>query len=247
MKLLLDVGNSYIKSACLATDGLSRIQAKAYTKADVALCLKPLLAELPRVDEIIVASVAGSEADRQIKSWTEENFAMAPRFLVTDGQWHELHNHYRQADQLGIDRWLAMIAAWQEHKKPCIVLGAGTAITFDMINQQGEHLGGLILPGLDLMYQSLLAGTDLQGLEKGQNFHESLVFADNTAAGVQWGTFLAVCSLAQRIVTQMAKQCDTRPRGIITGGNGATILAGLGESWVYDPTLVFKGMALKVE
>jgi type III pantothenate kinase len=68
-------------------------------------------------------------------------------------------NRYETAAQLGSDRWAALIAAWHEVHGACLVVSCGTATTVDALSATGEFMGGLILPGLDMMRHSLKMGT----------------------------------------------------------------------------------------
>ncbi|MDP1069535.1 type III pantothenate kinase, partial [Klebsiella pneumoniae] len=61
--------------------------------------------------------------------------------------------------RMGVDRWLAMLAAWQRVGQSCWVVDCGSAITLDLLDAEGRHQGGYILPGLRLMQQSLLGNT----------------------------------------------------------------------------------------
>jgi type III pantothenate kinase len=67
-------------------------------------------------------------------------------------------NSYEHPAQLGSDRWAALIAAWHLELASCLVVNCGTATTVDALSAEGEFLGGLILPGVDMMRSSLAAG-----------------------------------------------------------------------------------------
>src|SRR3546814_5490867 len=71
-----------------------------------------------------------------------------PNFARSSAGWHGLRNAYREPERLGVDRWLAMIAAWHTHRGAACIANAGTALTVDVIDAQGQHLGGIIAAGL---------------------------------------------------------------------------------------------------
>jgi len=81
-------------------------------------------------------------------------------------------NSYEDPGRLGSDRWAALIAAWQRYGSACLVVNCGTATTVDAISDKGEFLGGLILPGITLMQQSLTHNTAQLQAQAGrvQNF-----------------------------------------------------------------------------
>ena len=66
-----------------------------------------------------------------------------------------VRNGYAKPAQLGSDRWAALIAAWHLVQRKCLVVDSGTATTIDTLSGQGEFVGGLILPGVELMQRSL--------------------------------------------------------------------------------------------
>src|SRR3546814_17254315 len=70
-----------------------------------------------------------------------------PNFARSSAGWHGLRNAYREPERLGVDRWLAMIAAWHTHRGAACIANAGTALTVDVIDAQGQHLGGIIAAG----------------------------------------------------------------------------------------------------
>ena len=66
---------------------------------------------------------------------------------------------YRDPERLGVDRWLALIAARERSKQPTVIVDAGSACTIDLLDSEGRHLGGYILPGLTAMGEALVRGT----------------------------------------------------------------------------------------
>jgi pantothenate kinase type III len=70
-----------------------------------------------------------------------------------------VRNAYPKHNKLGVDRWLAMLAAYHYYNAPVCIVSCGSALTLDIVDSQGQHLGGMIMPGLNLMQQALSRGT----------------------------------------------------------------------------------------
>ena len=155
MIVCLDSGNSRIKWG--VHDGQNWLAQGAIAHADVAQ-LTALLVQWPSPEKVLLANVAGAEAAGNVRD------ALAPWLPV----WHEVKaeaqrggvtNHYKNPQQLGVDRWCALIGARAQCASACIVVMAGTATTIDTLDELGHFLGGLILPGLELMHRALARDT----------------------------------------------------------------------------------------
>lgn len=149
MRLELDVGNTRIKWRLCDHRG----------RYDGGLDLKQALADTPAwlalVEDVWVASV--HEAQNQ---WLLGYFPQA-QFAHSQVAQLGLSNSYEDPHKMGVDRWLAMLAAWQAQPDAAhMVIDAGTAITLDFIDAFGRHVGGYICPGLQMMKSTLLASTD---------------------------------------------------------------------------------------
>ena len=190
MKLLIDAGNTRIKWALLAGDEWLHLAA---VPSDQAHTLGARVAHLPAVDEVWVSNVAGAEVARHIQAACAARGWQA-RFIVAQRQQCGVSNGYTSPEQLGSDRWAALIAAWQRIGKAALVVNCGTATTIDALSDNGEFLGGLILPGIALMQNSVVATAAQLQKSTGQ-------FADfpvNTADAVWSGALHATCGAIRR-------------------------------------------------
>lgn len=164
MIFCIDSGNSRIKWGL--HDGQRWVERGALAHADLSS-----LAELPQryqPEKVIFSNVAGDAAARNIQQtlavwqpWFIEARASQQAAGVT--------NQYENPLQLGVDRWCALIGARGQTQAPCLVVMAGTATTIDTLNAEGHFLGGLILPGFDLMRRSLSRDTAALPLAEGQH------------------------------------------------------------------------------
>ena len=153
--LLLDVGNSRIKWALLEQDQWTRQGAAGISEWPI---LRQTFASLPQPHKILVSNVAGTEAALQVGAACAA-WRCPVEFISASAEQCGVRNCYEQPAQLGSDRWAALIAAWHHERAACLVVSCGTATTIDALSGEGKFLGGLILPGVDMMRHSLAAGT----------------------------------------------------------------------------------------
>jgi|TARA_B110001469_G_scaffold18849_1_gene19354 type III pantothenate kinase len=153
--LLVDCGNTRLKWR-LQKHGVVQ-SSGAMSVNDVNLA--QLQASLPNtVSALYWASVAGDELGLCIAAWAQQNNTPCQQ-ITTQDHFHNLSNGYQHPQQLGVDRWLAMVAARQHTRKAVCVVDFGSAITFDYVNPEGQHEGSYIMPGARLMSQALTRDT----------------------------------------------------------------------------------------
>jgi type III pantothenate kinase len=145
-------------------------------------------------------------------------------------------NAYAQPEKLGVDRWLALCAARHFYALPACIVDCGTAITIDLVNGEGRHLGGFISPGLTLMKKSLSGGTDALPFN---NDCYSVTPANFTEAAIYSGTLLAAVGLIEKV---LATQSDMVV--ILTGGDAELIAPHLSVAGVVNADLVLYGLAI---
>lgn len=212
MKLLIDAGNTRIKWAIVNNDQWLRSGVLLVEKAGD---LPQQFAEVSDIQQIWVSNVAGEEVAkhiRKIKVGQSGSF----HFIVAREAQCGIYNGYDDAAQLGSDRWAALIAAWHLVRGKCMVVNCGTAITIDTLSEQGKFLGGLILPGMELMQRSLVIATNNLMLENG-NYAS---FPLNTADALFSGAIQACCGAIERQYSLLEE--DKVP--VILSGGGAGIL-----------------------
>ena len=242
MKLLLDMGNSRLKWALQARPSAWLANgAVDWREADVPAQLASAWTSLPLPDDVVAASVVDSVREAEVADVVERVFARSPYWLRTPASAAGVSNAYVEPQRLGVDRFLAMVAALHDGLAPCVIAGAGTALTLDALATDGQHLGGLIAPGPLLMQQSLLTATARVRPERPGDIVE---LADNTADAVASGCWLAAAASIDRFVARMASRFD-RPAALILGGGGAVRLAPLLSSPVrLSEDSVLRGLAV---
>lgn len=220
MRLLLDLGNTRLKWALQVQPTGWLARGVVDWQQDMTPVLELAWVGLPRPTTVSAASVVDSVREAQVADVTERLFACAPSWLRTPASACGVRNAYAEPQRLGVDRFLAMVAARADGYAPCVVAGAGTALTLDALAADGRHLGGLIAPGPQLMQQSLLDATARVRPERPGDILE---LADNTADAVASGCWQAAAALIERFTTRMAPRLGATPTLILGGGDAARL------------------------
>jgi len=151
-------------------------------------------------------------------------------------------NAYREPSQLGADRWVALVAAHYHHQGPSCIIDSGTALTVDLISKEGQHAGGLILPGMALMRAALVEKTDaVQVSEQGQT---KAFDVHSTEDAVKAGVHAAMLGAVQQVLAECQLKWGAEPHCVVTGGNAEVFKMSLPESSTYDSDWVLKGLAV---
>jgi len=220
MKLLIDAGNTRIKWALLrgkdwlCSGGLPTGQADGLAR-DIADHIARLGTGLHDIQQIWASNVAGEEIARHIRNIGADKPGQ-PHFAVARKSQCGVRNAYSNPSQLGSDRWAALIAAWHLVQGGCMVVNCGTATTVDALSAQGEFVGGLILPGVELMQHSLVAATDQLKSAPG----EYVRFPLNSADALFSGAIQASCGAIERQYNLLGD--DSAP--VILSGGAARVL-----------------------
>jgi type III pantothenate kinase len=122
----------------------------------------------------------------------------------------------------------------------CTVVDCGTAVTIDALRADGQHLGGVILPGLRLMHEALFRKTS-QIAE--QEMGDIVFLGRNTRDCIWGGSVYAIAATIDRITEHMAQQLGGEVRHLLTGGNSAALMPFLQrQDYRLEPDLIFAGL-----
>jgi type III pantothenate kinase len=221
MKLLLDLGNTRLKWALAVDDGWFARGAVAWEE-DVPAVLAQAWKALLCPDAVVGASVVDASREAQLASVIQEAFGKNTTWVRTPAEACGVRNAYAEPRRLGVDRFLAMVAAHAAGHTPCVLAGIGTALTLDALTVDGRHLGGLIAPGPLLMQQSLLGATARVRPERAGEIFD---IANNTADAVASGCWQAVAALIERFARNIARQFpEGTPRLLLDCGDAAALL-----------------------
>ncbi|MBR0567835.1 type III pantothenate kinase [Azoarcus sp. L1K30] len=208
MILLIDAGNTRIKWR-LAGPGNTTEGASEH---DQLARLDALLERCPDIERLFGANVAGPGVAARIAEMAAQR-GLELEWLRPDASRCGVRNLYHQPTQLGADRWAALIGARARHPGACVVVMAGTATTIDLLDATGDFLGGLILPGVELMQRALASNTAQLPLLAGH-------FSDtprNTADAILSGCLQAQAGAVERMFSHI----ETSPHACCLLGGGA--------------------------
>jgi len=189
---------------------------------------------------IIIASVV-PPLDSTLEQVALRYFGVAPLF-VQPGPMTGMPILYDHPLEVGADRIVNAVAAFDKYGGPCIVVDFGTAITFDAVSAKGEYLGGVIAPGIGISSEALfrraarLSEVDIR--------EPSRVIGRNTTASVQAGLFYGFVGLVDGILERMMKELKPAPRVIATGGQAALVARGSRYLKEIDENLTLEGLRI---
>ncbi|TBR40468.1 MULTISPECIES: type III pantothenate kinase [Dyella] len=219
MRLLLDLGNTRLKWWLPgAVDAMNR-DAISWDD-DIATGLRAAWAPHDAPTEVWAASVVDAARERVVEEVLAARWGIAPNWVRTPADGCGVRNAYAEPHRLGIDRFLAMVAAHADGVGACVLVGVGTALTLDALTDDGHHLGGLIAPGPQLMQQSLLGATARVRPERPGRVVDA---ADNTADAVASGCWQAAAALVERFVAHMSPALGANAVVRIGGGDGESL------------------------
>lgn len=243
-RFYLDVGNTRAKWLCL-DKGVERIGVVDLSmQKDDALTLRAIA---PGVEFVGVSCVKGDEYIAELTATIIKAWGVAPVFAVSHQKQMGLTCAYEEPSRLGVDRWLAMLAAWSEvgYKSALCVVDCGSAITIDIVSSEGVHLGGYILPGLRLGVGGLLRGTDKVIVDFDKLTSATLDLGVNTTEAVYHGALFSLNACVESSMNmlqnlQIGKECTL----ILTGGDGGLLSKLTSQESVYNEDLVLQGLKL---
>jgi type III pantothenate kinase len=242
--IVLDVGNSSVKWATENNGVLEGVGRFYYRDEGFTRSASRAWEGLPAPRVFAVANVAGTGIEREISEWAGQVWDTTPCYIRATNQAAGVINAYREPGTLGADRWAAIVAARHDTENPVCVIDCGTAITLDVVDATGRHLGGLIAPGLAMMRRSLAQETVAIGPLPDAVDELPSIFSRNTAEGVNSGIMYMAGALIDRVIGEAAAGCGGNLEAVITGGDAEKLLPMLRCMPRYDRHLVLKGIAL---
>ncbi len=234
--LQLDVGNSGSKWRLLQDD---EVVVRGTYRAEDPSSLDALLHCTPTLQQVWVASVAGSEAEQSLADILHERWGVDVWFARSRASCSGLRNSYEEPERMGVDRWLAMLAAWHRLRGRVCVVDAGSALTCDLVSAEGQHEGGYIIPGPTLMERALLLDTERVRFEEEAEY--TLAPGVSTAEAVRHGIALAQ---AGALALAMERDGILPSQLLFCGGWGEALMELLDKGGSYLPDLVFEGLEI---
>jgi len=243
MKLLIDIGNTRLKWA-YEENGQLLLPGNLVHRGTATKQIASFVAMLERVpDSAAAVNVAGSDIENVLCRLIHDRFGIDLQIVRTQARFGEVINGYAAFEQLGADRWAAIVGAWQLRRRALCIVDAGTAVTIDLVTGSGRHQGGVIVPGLDLMRSSLLRDTsDIDTFVRQSSGQLPDGWLGNdTRSAVERGVLLMLCATIDRTVSSMA-QNESPPHIILTGGDAPLVGPLLSYPVEQYPLLVLEGL-----
>ncbi|HWH83800.1 MAG TPA: type III pantothenate kinase [Burkholderiaceae bacterium] len=186
--------------------------------------------------------VAGEGVKRRVEEQLEL-WDLEPRWVVSGAQAGGVVNSYDHPSRLGVDRWVALIAARhrvlaQGAPRPVLVVMVGTAVTVDALDATGRFLGGLILPGFGLMLRALEMGT--AGLKAPTG--EAVEFPTNTSDALMSGGADAIAGAVERMQRKLQRRTGQAPALVMSGGAAVKLAPIVDLPFETVDTLIFDGL-----
>lgn len=246
--LAIDCGNTRIKWARF--DGARRTETDSALREGDDAGFARLAGTLDeRVGRVLVANVAGAAAADRLTRVVSARLGTDPEFVGVRRKAYGIECGYHDPAALGVDRWLAMIAARRHFDGPLVVVAAGTAVTIDAVDTDGGHLGGLILPGDGLMIDALASRTaQIDKVPRAGDARAGIgVFGRSTAESVSHGARLAIAATVDRCVGLVTAALATPPGLVLTGGDAEPLSGWLASDATIRADLVLEGLAAIAE
>jgi type III pantothenate kinase len=246
MQVLVDIGNTRIKWAEVEDGRLSNVGNAVHRDLRGRAFDSFVVAVAKRVTRVIVANVAGDEIGREFSERARDCFRISPEFVIVRAEQFGVRCAYADPSRLGVDRWIAVLAAHHLAPGAACVIDAGTAVTFDAVDARGQHLGGLILPGTRLLASSLDRNTSAIGATDSPGARPTglNLLGKTTDAAVGNGAMLALTGALERAIAAVEGSLGERPKVYLTGGDADALRGWLESEVDLRRDLVLEGLAL---
>lgn len=196
--------------------------------------------EVKGVDGIVISSVV-PPLDSTLREVCERYFSTKPLF-IEPGVKTGMPVNYDNPAEVGADRIVNGVAAFEKYGGPCIVVDFGTATTFDCISAKGEYLGGVICPGIGISAEALFERT--ARLPRVDIRKPARIIGSNTVGSLQSGLYYGYLGLVDGILELLLGELGKETKVVATGGLAALI--GTGSKYIkqVDDLLTLEGLRI---
>ncbi len=248
MRLDVDIGNTRIKWRFMSK--LGEVSSGAAKTQEIST-LGNIFADIDTAS--ILAIYVGSVVPSSVpifKALCKRYTPCEPIFAEVSPRCAGVVNAYKDVSQMGVDRWLALLAAKDLCSHSCVVVDVGSAITVDLLSSSGRHLGGYIAPGLRLMNAALFQNTGKVNVPL-SDYPAILSAGTSTQEAVNAALPRMLIGLVHQAVDELVEAAEGSISIVVTGGDGQYLAGHLqtlqSKRVLYVPTLVLDGLCLAIE
>src|SRR5467141_1706426 len=172
--------------------------------------------EASEIQGIVISSVV-PPLDPVLRQVCERYFNSKP-LLIEPGVKTGMPVQYDNPAEVGADRIVNGVAAFEKYGGPCVVVDFGTATTFDAVSKKGEYMGGVIAPGIGISAEALFERTARLPRVDIRKPHRSSVIGTNTVGSVQSGLYYGYLGLVDGILERLVAEMGSETKVVATGG-----------------------------
>ncbi|MGH7870316.1 MAG: type III pantothenate kinase [Candidatus Dormibacteraceae bacterium] len=192
------------------------------------------------VKSMIIASVV-PPLNGTLAEMADKYFALKPLFLEP-GTRTGMAIHYDNPQEVGADRIANSVAAFEKYGGPCIIVDFGTAITFDVVSELGEYLGGVIAPGIGISSEALFQRA--ARLPRVEIREPQAVIGTNTVSSMQSGLFYGAVGLVDGILDRLCAVMGKKTHVVATGGQASWVASASKYKPPVDDSLTLEGLRI---
>jgi len=242
------VGNTNIVLGLYDGESLTRswrIKTDAYATADeYAIQIKALTANSPQITGIALCSTVPSVL-REMREMIKRDYSEIKTVIVEPGIKTGVSVSTDNPKEVGTDRIMNSLAIFHRHGGPAIVVDFGTSTNLDVINANGDFIGGALAPGIEISIDAL--ANRAAALRKIELQKPRAAVGRNTVEALQSGAYFGFAGQVDRLVTQIISEIGPVKAVVATGGLASTVVEACSTITHLEPDLTLEGLRLVFE